>query len=299
MLFDYFKEAYRVNRSNRELYGPQLALILVKMVLVTGFGIWVYAVTNGNEFRNIVIYTGDPWAILRLLLGTAGLGLLALIIWLVIVRLVEAGLYNMYKSAVQTGAVQPGAFWAGGAKFFLPFLLGDLVIGIILLVLAPVWLFLGIITLSIGFGVGTIAVGVLLMFWKVSLVWNSKGVIEAVRDSFRFAWSNLAPVTALYIIRRAFTSPFVGGGGGGGGSSGIRNLSQGGNQPDMNWPGANLENVLNFLRIGVAVVTAVAVIAVTVTALIQMLFSVFFGLASFVTYKHGFRPDEEVNPDVV
>lgn len=294
-LFDYFKEAFALNRANKGLYGPQIALALVKVVLIGGFGFWAYTVVNGEGFRRMLMYGSDPWAILRLVLGAAGIGLLALVLWLLVVRLVEAGLHNMYKSAVLTGSIQPGSFWAGVAKFFLPFVLGDLVIALAVLLLSPIWVLLGLVTLTIGFSVGAIALGVLLMFWKVSLVWNQRGIFEAAKDSFRFAWRNFVAVTTLYLIRQAFANPFAGGGGGG--NPGATYSVPGGEIQPPVW--INPESIHNILRMAIAIATPALTIIVAISSLIQMIFTVFFALTLFVTYKHGFRPEEEVNPDVV
>lgn len=298
-LFDYFKEAFAINRANKDLYGPQIALVLVRMVLLAGYGAWVYTAVNSPGFRKLLVFGSNPWALLLALLRAAGVGLLALALWLLVVRLVEAGLHNMYKSAVQTGSVQPGSFWAGVGKFFLPFVLGDLVIALAVLVLSPLWIFLGLVTFTIGFAVGALALGIFFMFWKVSLVWNERGIIEAVKDSFRFAWRHVAAVTVLYLIRGAFANPGAGGGGGGGGGnpSGVINLLNNGDGQVPFWP--NPDIILKYLRLGIAIAIPIVVIIVAVSSLIQMIFTVFFALTLFVTYKHGFRPDEEVNPDVV
>ncbi len=299
-LFDYFKEAFAINRANKDLYGPQIALVLVRMALLGGYGVWAYGLVNSPQFRNMLVYGSDPRALLGMLLRAGGAGLLALVLWLLLVRLVEAGLHNMYRSAVQTGSVQPGSFWTGVGKFFLPFVLGDLIIALAVLLLSPLWVLLGLITFSIGFAVGSLALGVFLMFWKVSLVWNQRGVVAAVKDSFRFAWRNVVAVTALHLIRRAFLNPYAGGGGGGGGGgnpAGAINLLNRGDVRVPFW--SNPDVILKYLRMGIAIATPILVIIVAVSSLIQMIFTVFFALTLFVTYKHGFRPDEEVNPDVV
>lgn len=294
LLFDYFKEAFRLNRTNRALYGPQILLILARMVLLAGIGIWAFMWLGGDRFHSLLVYGGTPRQILRILIEPAGVALGGLGLWLLVVRLIEAGLFNMYKTAVQSGAVQEGAFGAGVAKFFLPFVLGDLALGVIFVVLIPVWLLVGIVTLSIGFTLFWIAVGVFLMFWKVSLVWNERGVIDALKDSFRFAWQHLFGVTALYLIRRAFASPLAGGGNGG--SSNIQNMA---NYSNGNVPSFNPYHLQRFLRIGVSIAVPVIILLVTVYTLIRMLFDVFFGLAVFVTYKNGFTAEPEVSPDVV
>jgi hypothetical protein len=224
------------------------------------------------------------------------------VFWLLLSRVVEAGLFNMYKSAVQTGSIQPGTFGAGVAKFFLPFVLGDLLIALALLLSSPIWGFLGLATLTLGFTIGAMAVGVFLMFWKVSLVWNEQGVIEALKDSLRFAWSNILAVTTLFLIRQSFTSPVGGGGGGTSNVSNINNLNNfnGGVPTPTPGLGVNPNDIIRFLRIGVSILVPVLVIIVSVAALIKMIFDVFFGLTLFVTYRHGFKPEqEEVESDVV
>lgn len=270
------------------------------MALVAGFGIWVYTWLGGARFHNLLQLGGDIGEILSLLLGAAGLSLAGLLLWLVISRVIEAGLFNMYKSAIQSGSVQPGSFGAGVMKFSLPFLLGDILIALAVLLTSPIWGLLGVVTLTIGFTVGAIGLGVFLMFWKVSLVWNQGGIIEALKDSVRFSWRNLVAVTLLFLVRKSFLSP--NGGGGTGNVSNIFNLNNFGSPPAPGpAPGIvlNPDDIIRYLRIGVSIATPVLIIIVALGALIKMIFDVFFGLAVFVTYKHGFKPEEEVGPDVV
>lgn len=285
MLFDYFKETFRTNRANKELYGPQIALILVRMAAVAGMGIWLYIWLAGSEVQNFLVMGINSWQAFQILLRAAGFGALGLVLWLLVVRLVEAGLYSMYKAAVLSGSVPPGTFRTGVARFFLPFVLGDLAIALIFLIISPIWLVVGFATLFIGFALFAIVAGVFLMFWKVSLVWNSRGIIEAVKDSFRFARRNLAGVTGLYIMRRAFSAPM-----GGGNPTISYNFSSGGGVPGEPIT-LDPSDVLHWLRIGVSVLTPILVIVVAVYSLIKMIFDVFFGLALFVSYKHDFQPE--------
>lgn len=292
MLFDYFKEAFRINRSNKELYGPQIGLILIRMAAIAGIGVWLYIWLGDSRVRNFMLLGVEPWDVILLILKTIGFGFLGLILWLLIVRMVEAGLFNMYKVAVQTGSVPSGTFGAGIGKFFLPFVLGDLLIALCFLVVSPVLLILGLATLFIGFILISTFAGILLMFWKVSLVWNRRGIVEAIRDSFRFAWRNFAGVTALFLIRRAFTAPMVGGN-----PTVTYNFSS---QPNLDQLPFSINpiNLLDALRFGVAIVTAILVIVIAVSMLIKVVFDVFFGLSLFVAYKHGFQPEGRVS-DVV
>jgi len=282
-----------VNRSNKELYWPQIALVLVKMVFVAGAGIWVHTWLGGDRFLNF-LQMGSLQDFFSMVLGAAGISMLGLILWLLMARMVEAGLYYMYKTAVLTGTIQSGTFGTGVAKYFLSFLLGDLLISAALLVLFIPWVIIGIITVSIGFTVGIIGVGVLLMFWKVSLVWKEEGVIAAIKDSILFAWNNLLALVVLFLIRGSFSSP-MNFSASGGNFSNVINYRFDGSDTFFNIDPVELSN---YLRLGVAIATPLLVIIIAGAALVRMIFDVFFGLTLFITYKHGFSK-EEVAPDVV
>lgn len=280
-VFDYFKEAFSLNRMNKVLYRPQLALIFVKVVAIavtgTGFYNWL-GTPQFQSWLQLEVSFDEVWPVL---LNASGIIVGLAILFFILKSFLEAGLFNMYKSTVTTGKVQYGDFLEGAGKYFFKFLLGDILIGFALLLLLPLIIIAGLITLTIGFALIAILLGVFLMMWKISLVHNDFGIINAVKDSFLFAKKNFWGLTFLYLIHKAFVST---------GSIHLNpptsiNYQVG---PDPVYtPDINLiaPDPVKIAQILVAILVPVIAIITLTVSLIRMIFDVFFSLTMFVIYK--------------
>lgn len=296
-VFDFFKEAFNVNRANKSLYRPQLALIVIKLLTITVTGIGLYTWMGGPVFRGWVHFGVGREELLPALLSASGIILGLAVLFFLVAALFEAGLFNMYKSAVTLGGVRAGDFGQGVKKYFLRFLLGEILIGAVLLLLLPLRALIGIATLSVGFALVSLVVGVLLMMWKVSLVCNEIGVLAAIGDSFRFARDNFWMLLFFHLIHNAFVSS-----GHGGPDFSYSFQLQGGDLggiADHFSFDTGLETIRLF-QYALAVLVPLIVIMTAVILLVKMIFDVFFSLAMFVTYirKSGIR-EGQVSPDVV
>jgi hypothetical protein len=304
LIFDYFKEAFRINKQNKALYKPQIALIAIDVLLILFVGIGVY---NWIGIENISALTemesSEIWGFAL----SQGFKIIAIILaYALISVIIESGLLNMYKKAVTQGYTEPGDFREGLSKYFIKLLLGKLLIFLCYIPALPFYLLLGIITLTVGLAVIPIIAGVFLTMWKVSLVMNDVGIIEALKDSFRFAKRNFMPLTVLQIIHWAFARGVSGGGGSGSGSNfslpDTSGLNQGTGQDIgnefFNIPGAEqgLEFFIRIVKIMIAVLIPIISIAIIAASLIAMVFNVFFSLSLFVAYKNGFIVEETQLP---
>ncbi|HYE11766.1 MAG TPA: hypothetical protein VEF53_16495, partial [Patescibacteria group bacterium] len=217
LIFDYFKEAFHINKQNKALYKPQIALIAVDVLIILLVGISVYSWIGIENIRTLTEMGSSE--ILGFVLNQ-GFKVIAIILAYALISVIlEAGLLNMYKKAVTQGYTEPGDFREGLSKYFVKLLLGKLLIFLCYIPALPFYLLIGIITLTVGLAVIPIVVGVFLTMWKVSLVMNDVGIIEALKDSFQFAKRNFMPLTVLQIIHWAFARGVSGGGGGGGGGN--------------------------------------------------------------------------------
>jgi hypothetical protein len=293
LIFDYFKEAFHINKKNKSLYKPQIALIAVKVLLLLFVGIGIYSWIGVGNITSVT--TMRPEQMIGFALSQ-GFKLVAIILGYALVTVViESGLLNMYKKAVQ-GSTEAGDFMEGLSKYFLKLLLGEILIIICCILLLPFYLILGVITLTVGLTVIPIVAGVFLSMWKVSLVMNDTGIFTAVKDSFRFAKRNFIPLTVLQIIHWSF-------------SRGMSSGSSGGNfnVPDTNNLGNDfgqgfgndfsgvpgMEEVIRIIKLVIAVLLPIISIAIIAGSIIAMIFEVFFSLTLFVAYKNDFKVAEK------
>ncbi len=306
-IFDYFKEAFHINRENKIIYRPQFIFIGIRLLMIIGMGLWVYSwVDNFNiySFNNKdVLFFILPYVITLVFL-LIGYGILSVI--------VEAGLYNMYKKAVMLGKCEKSDFSEGVKKYFFKFFLGNILIALAWLIASPVYLITGAVTLSIGFTLIPLFVDIFLTMWKVSLVMNDSKIFDAFKDSIKFAKLNFFPLTVLQLIHWSFVKGLSGGGSGGGLGNVANSLNYKTNGNDFPLPFNNivmdLEHIaaiaLKVIKIIISVLIPVISIAVLASALIIMLFEVFFSLVLFIAYNRKFSvPEvnmiEEADSDVV
>lgn len=297
LIFDYFKEAFHINKQNKVLYKPQIALIAAQVLIILFMGISFY---NWIGIENLTaLQDMEPGEILSFVFSQ-GLKILAIgLIYAFLSVLVEAGLLNMYKKAVTQGYIEAGDFKEGISKYFLKLLLGKLLIFLCCIPAIPVVLILGLVTLTVGLTVIPLVVSIFLTMWKTSLVMNDIGVIAAIKDSFRFAKRNFMPLTVLQIIHWAFAQGASGNNGGNFNFNFPDNsgFNQGGQSFDsdlFNIPGAEkgVEFFIKVLKITVGILIPVITIASISAFVIAMIFEVFFTLALFVAYKNDFKVEE-------
>lgn len=297
LVFDYFKEAFHLNRQNKALYAPQIALIAVRVLLIVFAGIGVYSWIGAENINSLI--SMPPMEILRFFLSQ-GLKLLVLIlIYSIVSVVIEAGLLNMYKKSVLQGYTESSDFREGVAKYFIKLLIGEVFIGICYVLAIPFYLIIGLITLTVGLTVIPILAGIFLTMWKVSMVMNDSGIFASIGDSFSFAKRNFIPLAFLQIIHWAFTNGIKGSG------SGNFNFPDNAGNLKGNslfeQPGSQLvlEQAIRVFKVIIAILIPVAALATIGASIIVMVLEVFFSLALFVAYKNSFRVsvEEESNPD--
>lgn len=306
IIFDYFKEAFKLNTENKGLYKPQLAFIAAKTCLLIFISVSLYGILHKVSYFNSVDEM-IGWS----LLGLAGKMFFVGIVFFVISVIFEAGLYNMYKEVVLNGSLREGLFKEGISKYFVKFLLTDLFTAGFWIVISVPYAIVGAVTLSAGFVLIPLIINIFTTMWKVSIVMDEIGVFEGLKTSFNFAKSNFLPLSAMIIIREAFINMSGGGSYGGNSSSNTFNYKMNGGNQDM-WnskfdgldnPVFNIQHALNEMlpsikQIFMIVVPVVSIIFV-MFSIIQMVFIVYFSLSIFVMYddktkKIGLESPEEV-----
>jgi len=300
-IFDYFKKAFHLNKSNKELYYPQIAFILVKASMFVIFGVMLYQFVmdvSGGQFTdlNMISYVKSMawWGIALLLI--LGLGSV----------IMEAGLFNMYKKSLSGQGVTVSDFRQGVSTYFFKMLLASIMMILIWLIILIPYMIIGFITLFTGFFIIPLIIGIFTAMWKVSIVMDDLTVLEGFRKGFAFAKDNFKALTALIIVKTAFLSS-TGGSGGSGGNSGSNfnnnfNGSFNGNTntgnsisesidiPDFS-PAISgnsfeevMQQVLPYIKTGFYVLIPVITIAIIIGALVKMVFEIFFNLSIFVMY---------------
>ena len=297
LIFDYFKEAFHINKKNKSLYKPQVALIAVRVFIALFVGIGVY---NWVAVRNITSMTSMSSDQILGFLFNQGFKVLAIVLaYALISVIIESGLLNMYKKAVTQGYIESGSFREGLSKYFFKLLLGEILILLCYIPIFPIFLIVGIATLTVGLAVIPIIIGVFLTMWKISLVMNDTGIFAALKDSFGFAKRNFIPLAVLQIIHYAFSNGIASGSGGSSnGGSNISNISnfsngfgEGAGNDVVNVPG--MAEVIQAIKILIVVLLPIISIAVITASIIAMIFEVFFSLTLFVAYKNNFKVEEK------
>lgn len=287
LVFDYFKEAFHLNKQNKALYAPQIALIAVRVLLIVFAGIGIY---NWIGMENInSLSAKETGEILRFFLGQ-GLKLIGLVlIYSFIYVIIEAGLLNMYKKAISQGYTESGDFKEGVSKYFIKLLAGEIVIAVCYMVALPFYLILGLITLTAGLTLIPFLAGIFLSMWKVSLVMKDNGIFRSIGDSFGFAKRNFWPLSFLQAIHWAFI------GGMRGGSGGNFNFSNNAGNIAGNpaYGGVDtqqfLEQFIRIFKIVIAVMIPVVAVVTIGASIVVMIFEVFFTLALFIAYNRDFK----------
>lgn len=288
LIFDYFKEAFHLNKQNKALYKPQIALILVKVLLLVLVGVGIYSWIGTN---NIYAMMGmQDWDIIRFVLGLGLKLILILAVYSLLSVLLDAGLLNMYKKTVLQGYTEPGDFKEGVSKYFFRLLAGEVLLCICYLLCLPFYLILGLVTLTVGLTLIPAVASIFLTMWKISMVMNDSTIFTALKDSFRFAKNNFFPLAVLQVIHWSFVSGAAGRGSGNFNFPNNTNMEEGvldelHQLPNMDYV---LETMARVFKMVIAILIPVVSIAVVVASVIIMVFEVFFSLALFVAYKNGF-----------
>ncbi len=297
LIFDYFKEAFHINKAHKDLYKPQLVLVIIKLLMLIGIGTGLYVWLGGSQLYSLYYGEHAFSDIIQVLFTFGGSILFVLILYGVLSQIIEAGLYNMYKKSVMLGTTESGDFWEGVNKYFLWFILGEILLVLLWIPVYMIAFTAGLLTLSIGFAIIILIVRIFLSMWKISLVVNDSGLFTAMKDSFQFAKKHFIPLTVLQMIRWAFIEGTNSGGSGGKSNNNLQWNEQIEEMPplfenDILPKEVAFEQVLKFVRIVIGIVFVVITIAVAVAAVIRIIFDVFFSLALFVAYKHKFENPE-------
>lgn len=305
IIFDYFKEAFRLNKVNKDLYKPQLAFIAVKTCLLIYVSMSLYGVIHKISYiESIDEMIG--WA----MLGLAGKMALGGVVFLIASIIFEAGLYNMYKEVILNGSLREGLFKEGVSKYAFKMFLVDLFTGLFWVVISVPYAIVGAITLSAGFVIIPLIINIFTTMWKVSIVMDEMGVFEGLKRSFNFAKSNFWPLSAMVVIQQAFINLSSGGSYRGSSSSNSFNWKMDGSGNDWTHklesfdnPMFNIQHGINEVLPSIKQIFLVAVPVISVAfiafSIIQMVFMVFFSLSIFVMYddkakKTGMESPEEV-----
>ncbi|MGE4283085.1 MAG: hypothetical protein AB7G87_05120, partial [Clostridia bacterium] len=216
-IFAYFKKAFHINRENKALYWPQIALIIIKLFMMAGIGVGLYLWLGKEEVIELLAGKINIMHYLSKFFSAA-IGILAMVIlYIILSRIVEAGLYNLYKKSVMLLELEAEDFWEGVRKYFLKFVFGDLLIFAAWILLLPIYLLAGVATISIGFTVIPMIINIFLTMWKVSVVMNDSPLFIAFGDSMKFAKRHFFPLAVLQLIHWSFIK--IGGGSGALGNS--------------------------------------------------------------------------------
>ena len=296
LVFDYFKEAFHINRNNKRIYLPQILFIIIKALIILAGGIYI---SNWIKINNF--YMLSEKEVFDFLISNLVDFLLIGITYLLISIALESGLYYMYKICVFGKGLMKGDFLRGVKKYFFKFLLINLLIAISTIIILPIAFLFGILTLFVGFmivGIIVMIAVIFINFWKISLVVNDSGIFTAFKDSISFLKRCFFPVFFIQIIYWAFS----------GGSklsssfsfrSDIDNFidtSRNFGHTPMSY--FNIDFINRMIRIVMSVIIPVITISTIVSSLIVMVFEVFFSLSLFVTYKHNFNTVDTSNREV-
>lgn len=294
-LFDYFKKAYLLNINNKTLYKPQIYFILLKgaLVLITA----LFSTMVVESFLESIETTSNVY-------NFSFLWVLILIVFPVVITIlvlassyVEAGMYYMYLK-VSKNTLEPDDWKIGAKQFFTRFLGGNLLILLFWIIALIPYLLVGVISLGIGFTLVPVIISALLMVWKVIVVSENASTVPAIKKSLAFGKMNLIPASVLIIIQNSLTT--IGGGSVGGGYSNLINLFNQSNyrntlgEAPLNPGTGNFDfDLVNLFRTIAIIVSSILTVSVIVGALIQMLFTVFFGLTFTIIYHDNWQIDPE------
>lgn len=293
-LFDYFKEAFHLNRENRRLYMPQMVLIFIKTCLYLAFGLFLYKLVVSFEYR------GFGKEVLEDIFLNMAWWIGGMIIFSIVASIVfEAGLFNMYKVCIYKKQFMGGEFVEGVRKNFIRFLLADFIMLLVWLLILVPYIIVGVLSLLIGFVLIPLMISVFTIMWKVSMVVEDIFVIEGFKKGFHFAVEHFIPLSVLVIIRGSFLSIGNASYNSNSGNGSTTNTSPkfmddflGDFNPRYIPFKRGYMEVLPYIKLGFYIMLPVISIAIIVGSLVRMVFQIFFGLTSFVMYINNGNPAE-------
>lgn len=300
-LFDYFKIAYNFNRKHKELYKPQIILILLRSVFIIISALSILKIVD-----NLVNLAPsmDSSALAQLLLRQfVGLPLITIVFSILLLLLgstyVEAGLYKRYYRIVNKEDNSTD-FISGANKYFFKFLLGNLLIILFWIIAALPYILLGFITLTIGFSIIPIIIDTFLLVWKVIIVSGEDSIISAFKKSFRFGKIHFIPGFVYVLIQNVIT---LGSSHGGGNIGSTLNIGQPlGNLKNSNNVAVPFSSDFDFypvIKIAIVSLLSVVTIITIVVSLVQMIFQIFFGLVTTVLYLDNWQIIDEIDEEEV
>lgn len=297
-LFDYFKEAYRVNVNNKSLYRPQIIYALIKtamlfiMLVFTTFVVEDFLVMSQQEGNYKEVFTSLPFILLIVL------SLLIIVGFSIIHSYVEAGLIYMYLRAVAGIPVSMDDFKAGGKKYFTKIFIGNFLISLFWFVALIPYMIVGFITLGIGFSLVPVIISALLMVWKIIVIKEDLNTMDAIKKSIAFGRANLFPASVYIIIINTISG--TGGGGGGSNPASMANVFNGSSSNSMDTSTASTITdgtiaVIKWVMIGSSTYISLGVLAFHIVGII---ISVFFYLATVILYLDNWSIEEETTNEM-
>lgn len=293
-IFDYFKEAFRLNTSHKELYRPQITYLILRGILLLLTGLSFLEITEAllpfigqvSVMKFFQLFWNAFKGTSLLLVATT------LLVMIFGSTYVEAGLYVMYDK-INRGDDDDIVFTTGANHYFFSFLLGNVIIILFWLLLLVPYVIVGALTLTLGFVWVPIIVSALLMVWKASIVTDDVSTIEAMSKSISFGKKHFIPANVFIIIQMALSKATSGSSSGNTSSfqnsfnasdTGIENLPF--ETPGIG-PDTTLENMIDQSYISTAIAIGTAVISVIsiVVGMIHMIFEIFFALTTLIIYQ--------------
>ncbi|RKD25491.1 hypothetical protein SAMN02745883_02226 [Caminicella sporogenes DSM 14501] len=197
---DYLKKSFKLIFKKPILFVPALIDLVMMIVFIALFIININKINFANFHFNSVV----SLIIFSLVILTIP----------IIELFISAGQYNMIKQAVIMGETNMDYFWEGAKKYIGRIFLGGLAIfGVIFLIFVIIFVpgilfikkFEAIIMLTILFSIPIIIYGILISFWKVILVYEDCGVIDAFKLSISFAKKHFGLVFLITLLKTIFT----------------------------------------------------------------------------------------------
>lgn len=296
LVFDYFKEAFHINRNNKSIYLPQISFIIIKALIILTIGMYIR-----NMMLNANFYMLNNEDVFKFMLSSFVKMSVIFLTYSLASIIVESGLFNMYKSCVLGNGLEEGDFWNGVKKYFFKFLLINLLMIVGSIIILPIMIIFGIVTLFFGFiliPVIIIIVMIFITFWKISLVVNDSSIFSALKDSINLGKNFFFPLAFLQLIHWSFLGT-VNTQSGASFSVNFSNVRNTPNTFDYN-PASylNIDFITKVIKVASAILIPVITIATLISSLIKMVFEVFFSLSLFVAYKHKFNTGDAQNKEV-
>ncbi len=306
-LFDYFKIAFELNMTHKELYKPQIIFLVLRGVLIFLAGISMVEIANAMmPFIGSVTFTkffALTWSEFR------GTPLLLFITTFLVSGFgstyVEAGLYDLYAK-INNNQTEDLSFSSSANRYFLTFLFGNILIVLFWIIASLPFLIVGLLTMTLGLVWVPIIVSALLMVWKAAVVTEETGIFDAFGKSIAFCRRNFWPTTVFIIIKSAVSTMSSSSGGGSTGNSGnipnsFNNFNSfdDGSMNSLPFDGPNFSNTNAFDFIPAIMTGFIALISIVsvLAGMVQMLFEIFFGITAVVIYQDDWSlPETETAP---